>query len=353
MSFKKLNLDNNKVDTYLSNAKDDGSLISSDKRGTALHCTFVKDESPCLLILYLKTDGTSTLQFSVGKNQELSKTIAEEIISQCNTSDNKTASYTFKKITKEDFALVQDFVRDEIDGAILTIKKDNDTTKQISAEGLFNDKATITYYKTTGTVLLQGRPLPILQVIKLFFYEIIPTDAIIANENQVYSIDITKDVVMAKLKAYLPTAFNFLDKKVIKILSPSLALDCVDIALDDYSSFSFPLLRGMEGYVRQLVKYKSPKHKNTGKLGSLFNNSPGDQTFYLQDFIKKDIGCTKTEEAIETAYNLYRSKRHPYFHIDKHIESAPIIENKQAAQALNVEILSTIEATFCLLPQEK
>lgn len=351
MPLKKLNLDQLKVDKYLNSSKENGVLLSDDIKGHGRHCKFKLEDKECLLILFLTKTGTATIQYEVGQNQDLSKTIAEEIVEACKISDNNSASCTFRNISDDDFQLIKEFITEDIlDASFETIE---DTGKQlrIIAEGRYHDKASIVYYKTTGTALLQGKPLPIFQEIKLFFYELISNDDIIENENKVFNINITKTDISNQLQGYLPTAINFLDNKIVKILTPSLALDCVNIELDDYSCFSFPALRGIEGYVKQLLKQNFKEYKNTNKLGSLFKDPDEQHFFPLQDFVKDDIKCSKTIEAIETSYNLYHSRRHPLFHVDKHVSSTPIIENKESAQAINVEILTTIETTYRNIPQ--
>lgn len=283
----------------------------------------------------------------------MSEIFAEEIIQYCKISDNNSASCTFKNIQEKDFQFIEEFITEEISGSSFKILDDNDQKIRISATGRAYDKATIVYYKTTKTALLQGKPLPIFQEIKLFFYELIPDDDIIENENNVFDISITRDDVNNQLKEYIPTAINFLDGKIIKIMTPALALNAINIDLDDYSCFSFPALRGLEGYIKQLLKKSYKEYKNNNKIGALFGIQNVQHFFPLQNFVKNEIKCIHTVEAIEVSYNLYYSKRHPYFHINKHIGSTPIIESKEDAQAINVEILTTIESTYKKIPKSK
>ncbi len=346
MPFKKLNLDQDKVDKYLRESKENGSLVSDEVKGHGRHCTFANDNGNCLLILFLKKNGTTTIQCTAGPNQELSTKFAEQIVKNCKISDNKSASCTFKNIQENDFHFIEEFITEAIVGSSLEILENNNNKIRIVATGRANDKATIVYYKTTKTALLQGKPLPIFQEIKLFFYELISEEDIIENENTVFDIEITKNDVTAQLKSYMPSAINFLDGKILKIMTPALALNVINIELDDYSCFSFPALRGLEGYVKQLLRESYKEYKNNNKIGTLFGHQNDQHLFPLQEFVKNEINCINTIEAIETSYNLYYSRRHPYFHVDKRIDTTPIIENKKDAQAINVEILTTIESTY-------
>ena len=126
MPFKKLNLDQDKVNKYLKESKVKGSLISDEVKGLGRHCVFKKDDDNCLLILFLKNNGTTTIQCTAGPNQDLSKIFAEEIIQTCKISDNNSASCTFKNIQEEDFRFIEEFINEEILGSSLSILDDND-----------------------------------------------------------------------------------------------------------------------------------------------------------------------------------------------------------------------------------
>ena len=67
--------------------------------------------------------------------------------------------------------------------------------------------------------------------------------------------------------------------------------------MEDYSSFAFPALRGLEGYIRQLLKFKGDGVKNVNKLGSLFKEDVNDYS-WLQDFAKSDIDCDANMQRI-------------------------------------------------------
>jgi len=91
------------------------------------------------------------------------------------------------------------------------------------------------------------------------------------------------------LKEYIPTAINFLDGKIIKIMTPALALNAINIDLDDYSCFSFPALRGLEGYIKQLLKKSYKEYKNNNKIGALFGIQNVQHFFPLQNFDGPEI----------------------------------------------------------------
>jgi len=346
MSLKKLNLDQGKVEEILDAHRKKGTLIDDSVKGNGRHCNFLIDGKACLVIFFFKKDGTTTIQTTAGPDSEMSERIGNEIKEAADLSQTSQASYTFRNISTDQVVLFQEYVEEEIEGANVSTTKVTDSQSRITLEGRYKDKATVTYYESTGTVLLQGKPLPIIQEAKLFFYDIADIDDIIENESNVHEIKLEKDALHGKLHAYMPNAISFLDNKIIKILTPALVLESINVDLPDYSMFVYPALRGMEGYIRQLLKAKYPEYRNTNKIGSLFDDCIKGDGFPLQGFAQSSIGCTDTICALETAYTKYHTLRHPYFHIDKHISSAPIIERKDAALSLTMDVLTTIESTY-------
>jgi hypothetical protein len=348
MSFKNLNLDRSLVEEFLAEASKSGNLTKSASKGAQTNYEFVFDGKKCLLIIYYNKDGTSTIMYKTGPDHLMSEAVATQIVERSKISDLKQAVCTFRNVDGDYFGLFPDFLEQELQGATYEKRSESPVEVQFLVRGISGDQVSLKYYKTTGTVLLQGKPLPIFNIVKLFFYEIVSEENIIEVENETYTIKQTVQDYRSSLRKYLPNSYSFLDDKIKKILTPALTLDSINIDLEDYSMFCFPSLRGLEGYTRQLLKKSYSGYSSTHKIGAIFTEK--NSTFFLSDHAAKDIKCEKTIEAIEKSYNFWQSKRHPYFHIDKNFASAPIIESKQAAQALNVEVFDLIESTYCQIP---
>ena len=159
-----------------------------------------------------------------------------------------------QNIDEEDFQLLIQYL-EEIDGAEIIDSSDGEGIRRNRLKSKYKDEITISYYNTK-TLLIQGRPLYLFQEAKLFLYELLPLEQVAATESKTYKIDIKADKIRDELKAFMPTAVGFLDEKILKILTPALSLRKIDIDIEDYSSFAFPALRGLEGYIKQLLQTK-------------------------------------------------------------------------------------------------
>jgi|GEM_PF-1506183 len=345
MTFKNLNIDRNKIDETIHEWAGLDNKPEPLKKGAGAHYCITKDGREVRLIMYFKNDGTTSIDPTAGKNRELSKELAEYIKDKCLITERKSFSLVFKDVSDEDFSLLLEFLTKELGGNV-TEDNRSDTRRLLRVKGPLKDEIVITYYNNK-TVLVQGKPLNLYIEIKLFFYEILSFEQVVKTEADTYKVDLDVEEIRHELESYLPTAFSFLNDRLIRILTPSLSLTKLDIQMEDYSSFAFPALRGLEGYIRQLLKFKGNDDgvKNANKLGSLFKEDVNDYS-WLQDFAKSDIDCDATCSALEKSYNFWKSKRHPYFHVDKHIQMTPIIWNKRDAEAIIHEALTLIEETY-------
>ena len=346
MTFKNLNIDRSKIDKTIQKWADLDALPEPIKKGGAYHYRIQKDNVEALLVMYYKKDGTTTIDPTVGKNRELSKQLAEYIKVNCLITARKNFSLSFRDVAEEDFSLLLEFLQQDL-GATIIEDDHKGAGRVLKIKGPFGDEIVVTHYENR-TVLVQGKPLNLYVEVKLFFYEILSFEQVVKYEAETYEINLDVNDVRHELGAYLPTAFSFLNEKMVKIITPSLSLMKLEIPLEDYSSFVFPVLRGLEGYIRQLLQSKSKENfvKFVGPLSKLFKDEDPNKYCCLQDFAKSDIGCDQTCEAIEKTYNYWKSKRHPFFHVDKRINMTPIIYDKKTAEALVHDTLILIEDTY-------
>ncbi len=345
MSFKKLNLDRNKIDVAIQKWAGLEEKIEPVKKGNGYHYSVPKEDKEALLVIYFKKDGTCTIDPTAGKYPQLSKALAEYLKENCLITKRKNFSLTFRNVSAGNFSLLMDFLIDELNSNLLEDDK-SETRRLLRLKGQLEDEIAITYYNNE-TVLVQGKPLNLYMEIKLFFYERLSFDQVVRTEAETYEINIKADDIRNELESYLPTAFSFLDEKLIKILTPSLSLMKLEIELEDYSSFAFPALRSLEGYIRQLLSLKGRENgvKRAGNIGSLFREDT-EYVSYLQDFAKIDIQCDNTCNALERSYNYWKSKRHPYFHAEIRVQMTPIIWKKEDAEAILNDTLLLIEDTY-------
>ncbi len=348
MSFRNLILDASKIDKAITKFSLD-EKPDIKKKGKGTHYSIKKDSKKALIIFYFNKDGTTTINPNVGPNKEFSNKFCQFIKEECLITNLRHGSISVLDISDNDLKLLFEYI-EEIDRANVLDSEERDGFKIYKVKSPYRDVVTLTHYDTK-TLLVQGHPLYLFQEIKIFLYGLLPLERVVATESETYKIDIKVDQIRDELKAYMPTAFGFLEDKIIKILTPSLSLRRIDIELEDYSCFVFPALKGIEGYIRQLHQIKGGTEtiQNLNRLGAIFNEASSGK-WILCEWAKSDIPCVDTCFALEGAYNIYRSKRHPYFHVKNQIATTPIIWKKEDADSLVVEVFETIEKTYSHIP---
>lgn len=282
------------------------------------------------------------IQHKVGKSPDLSLEISECIVQKTLIAKRKAFSLSFRNVTDEQFANLCDYLLEC--NAVISSDESTSTARLMKCRSEYGDEVTITFY-SNRTVMVQGRPLYLYNEVKLFFYVGLNFEEVVKSESATYDVPIETADIRKELQHWLPNAYGFLDEKIRIILTPSICLNKLEIGLEDYSAFVFPALRALEGYIRQLLGCKGKDRcvRFPGKIGSLFDDSDEPK---LLDFARNDIGCLKTCDALQRLYLLYKSKRHPYFHMSSRLQTSPVIIRKEIAESHLVEILRSIESTF-------
>jgi hypothetical protein len=112
--------------------------------------------------------------------------------------------------------------------------------------------------------------------------------------------------------------------------------------LPDYSVMVFPVLKGLEGYMKQLLDGKGVRVRREGFAP--FLREEGRST--LNDETIMQIGCEKTCTAFNQCYSYYKNNRHGLFHVDGIICNTRLIEERAEACAIVTEVLELIESTY-------
>jgi hypothetical protein len=352
MTFKNLNIDRSQIDETIKTWADLKEDIAPQKKGSAYHYSLLKEDCEVKLVVYYKKDGTTTIDPTSGKNTEKSIELTTYILDNCLITKKKNFTLSFKNVPNEDLSLLVEYLVDEHQATILE-EDDTSAHRILKIKGQYGDLVTITYYEN-NTVLIQGKPLNLYNEIKLFFYEILSFEEILSKESETYKVDIKPDDIRNELEAYLPSAYPFMQEKIRKIISPSLLMIKLEVSVEDYSLFLYPILRGIEGYIRQILvfKGKEPGVKCVGKIGSLFRKNENNY-FELMSFAKDDIGCDATCESIARLYNFFTIHRHSLFHVEsgKKIQLTRTICKKESSEALIHEALNLIEDTYRKMPK--
>lgn len=344
-------LNREKIKEAIQSFHKDSHVEGPVDKGNTLFVYTVKvpRELAATINVYFKKDATTTLVANTGKNQELSAKICEHIITQCKGRDIPTKILRLKSVTEDNFKDLIGFLEGSC--ATITIGSNIPHGKQVKVTSTYGDSVFLNHYKT-GNFTVQGTNKKAKALVIEGLTNFLPFKELIDVQLESLDVNIDSGTIVSKMQQILPQSYTFLGDTLIAIISPSVALNSINIELLDYSAFAFPALRGLEGYIKKLMSTNGIVIANDG-FGNYFNMDSG--SIKVTELTKKTIKDRKVLSAIEKAYRFYRNQRHTIFHVDGTIEATRILENKIEAEGIIDTVFSIIEETYSniVLPTNK
>lgn len=297
-----------------------------------------------LLNVYENLDGTTTLHYKVGANQDLSKKIAEHLVTICEIKTFKSNSFYIKSIRDEDFDTLLSFLTENGN----TIE--NDKTEQagkriIKIKGKQGDTITVTKH-INNSFQVQGKPMLLFNEIMELLSELMPFKDIIEQQLSFYETNLTTADILGELENKLPTTHDLIEDKIKVILTPSLALAKIGVELDDYSAFAFPALRALEGIMKQIFKNRGIVIPKEG-FGE-YIKCDGDNCVFT-DKGKSIITDSGMQSKICKMYKYYKIHRHALFHVDGMVVTTKIISKHESDDIITKTLEIIEDSKSCLV----
>lgn len=314
-----------------------GELVPA---GNAQRCTMNANGREAMLNLFFNKDGTTSIA-TTGKNTEISSVIKALLEEQCRyTNSTQAKSYSIKKLPQEWTEKIITYLS-SLDN--VNVQEHNIDTAPVHKSYVFTskigDKLTINVYQT-GTLTLQGKPAYLYgEALSFLSYcNDVSVDDIVDSINSFHDVNIKASEVRDEMEILMPRAYGNIDEMILKMLSPSISLRKVSIPLEDYSCYTFPVLRALEGYIKYLFGLKNIK------IGYNFGGKfAGDS---LNPSIAKQIGDITFQSELERLYKYFKSNRHVIFHADQILIGTTIIEDKHEADEIINTVINLIESSY-------
>jgi len=347
-NFKELNLNRAVLETNIEKTAQEiiGDTVKIERVSQPKSTMFIfsTTEKQCKLLFYYNKNGTTTINYKVGNEHELSKNIAERLVESSLIDERESFS-----ITISNFNYFDDLISYllESDKSKKTEENKDANYLIVKLQGQQGDILTIKKY-TNGTLQLQGKPIYLYKEALYFLVELCDSEKIIKAQEEFHKIPINKEGIDYEYEALLKNSHKFLGDMLKQIILPSFTLKKINIELTDYSLFVFPALKGLEGYIKQLFKSKGIIIKRDS-IGEYFTQSYPDPILRLIPEMKTKIGCNDTCSVIEETYHHLRIHRNSLFHVDGMIEQTKTIDTKIQAEKLIDNTINLIETTYMRL----
>lgn len=356
MSFEKLILDRKLLQptiTEFCNNKSYRLEIPHDTDVKKLRCiiTCVGQES-AIIDCHLRNDGTTTIQYKIGKNQQLGLEIAEFIKNKLCTEEISSLNLAISGICQEDFGVVLEEITNNSENEEIVIDTSNisgGTLYKLHSK-LYSDNLNLSFYPNVKKLLIQGKPLSCYKVVAYALALILDTDTlgrILYKKDDADAIIVRTEMAEDSLKEKLPNSFNQLPDILKKLLISSYCIKCASPKLLDYSMLTYAELRSLEGIIKENLSQNglSPLPEFIGTLFEKDGSITGQVKFILkQDTASQFSGSNQS--AIENAYSYYKAKRHALFHMDEIVEASSRIKSLQEANNICNKIYQLIEDIY-------
>lgn len=299
-------------------------------------------QNKALLHVYYLASGLITFNYKVGQNVELSKSLANHLASKCLKTKFVQKPLSLNSLSVKDWEFLIEYLSSAYQFIVKPETVPHGVRYQVSGQKL--QPVYLTRYNT-GKFLMQGKALEIYGIVASLLCELVQDkNEVIAAQLSAYSLDdITLQSLDEELGHMMPASYKFIGETLRAIISPSLAFVKLNVDLPDYSGFVYPVLRGLEGYVKLLLLRHGYSTEYAGFDDKFVKGA-------LKSGVKAKINCADTVYAIETSFDLYTKHRHGLFHVDANPETSRLIETKEEAVTLIYEVLGLIERTYLAIP---
>ena len=344
MSFKKLPLKRETIESAIALFVDNKGIISKKQIGTnktRFEIDFTdKAVKPALLDVDYNADGTTTIEDFRGQNQQYSYDLAKFIVENTQVVLYETGNLFFETITDEQFDYLTAFVRDNS----VTISQETVTngTKYVMS-GRYGDKLTATRYNT-GSILFQGRPSMTFNTAITALNDIYPAEVVLIGLQKYYRIDFPEADLSSEVNCRCPKLSAHLPDSILKTILPTFGLcRAIPSGLTDYSYLCFPLLRGLEGLIKEEFRNKGILIPLKSGFRGFLKYDDSNNTATVLPPHDSTIGDSNIQIRIEQLYVLLNEQRHRVFHLDL---LAPLHLCKEDAVSIIEDTLAKIENAF-------
>jgi hypothetical protein len=300
-------------------------------------------QKPAMITVRYLENGNTTIMDHVGRNQELSEKLAHHIVEQCALPVIESKRLYIANMSDEHFGTLIEYL--DVDGRLtVSAPQDLQNGKKIAIN--WNEGGVIYLNRyNNGAFAVQGNSNHAKEVIVELLSQVLPLNDIIVAQMESLEVNITPDQVLSTVEIRMPESFSKMQDSLKAIISPSFALQTINVELEDYSAFAFPILRVTEGVLRTAYDHFGIAIGD-GSVGSIFDRNEVTGEHFLQQAHTDNLPNVSTVNAITNLYKVHTRQRHQLFHIGKLVEIPRILETKEEADNIIDEAIHAIEAVY-------
>ncbi len=281
----------------------------------------------------------STIGFATGKDRAVFEEFANEVADKCGYGGNQSLLLSVPKVPSDTLAKVEQFLTAQ--GVNQQCGPEEDQLRILTRwQGPRQDKVALTYYKTTGTLLVQGLNAHVASLVMDMLRVLLPSAAALALDIQAFSVPMTVEEVKAQAAAYLPASHDWVSEPVRRHLSSALAMTQTPQKLEDYCGVAYPAVRGLEGYLKQVYCTRGSIPDERIHIGEWFEQKGGQ--WVMRAVPAMHVGAILAPIMAE-GYSIYHAERHTLSHMGFDPENTRLVESIDEARTIVKRVLDFID----------
>lgn len=351
--FKDLNLDRETLEAQVTNFLQDNGLAlagnpTERNNGQIKRYQFGRPGSEFATVdLHLNKSGTTTIQWRIGKNQELGEQLAEYLKATIDPAELETVNYSLAGITAEAIDSILDLMTGSEEFAV-EVLEDSRVRKQVALRSAANqDRLVVTHFPRTLRLQIQGRPLTCYRRLVFLLTDLLDLkglEKVLYRKEESSAEIVRKEMAEDYLKSQI-SGFGDLPEVIRKLLLSSCCIKLAAPQLPDYCLLLYPELRAIEGALKDKMRTRNMNvSESENGFGDFFDCDRG--TCGLRDEYVQLVNAPALVEALNDAYSFYRKHRHSLFHMQDFAGASRMIDTLEKAIALSKDAYRLLEALY-------
>ena len=352
MSFKNLNLRLSDLDSCISEYCKEQDIryeLKNQSSSKKYYEISRSGQEPARLTVHLNNKGTTTLQYSQGKNPELSLQIAEHIRNKLCELEISSLNIGIGGIAITLIVIIKERIEEVRASNDISIEETdiNGVIRLILDSQTYKDKLTLTYHKKTQKLQIQGRPLSCYnEVAYALTTELDPEtlSKILYKKDEDDQNIIRPEMAEELVKLKLPNAFDQLPKLIQDLLISSNCIKSASPRLSEYSLLTYAELRSLEGVIKRHF-LENGIVQQPRNVGEMFDLDKSKKAIGLSESYESSYSGNKLNEVLK-AYSYYYQRRHSLFHIEHFTEATSTISTLEGAINICNKVYELIEDIY-------
>lgn len=306
--------------------------------------------------LLLNKDGTTTVNFKIGKNQELGEQLAAYLLDTVDPNEFIDVNFTLKGICADDIQPILEELgecktEDNVDEFTIVVVEENHTKNvcKVTSEQ-HQDSITVSHFKTTNVLMIQGKPLFSYRRAIYLMSELLDLaglQSVLSREESNTATIVRSEIAKDYLCTQLSDSYEHLPQSVQELLLSGCCVKLASPNLPEYSMLLFPDLRGLEGVLKdELSGYGMIVGEAEHGFGSFFTVNQGRAK--LEEQHHDAVGCQNRVGALEKAYTFFRNHRNSLFHMEDFADASRKVDTLDKALSLSKDCYSLINQIYAV-----